>query len=294
MEALSLENLINEKLLNCVNELEKFRNSYVNEPYNEENLHQIRVNIRKIRAICSILGEYFKNDKAKECKSSFGLIAQYTNEARDLDVYLSKLEQYRAILPNKKNHLQTLRRYLEEQKNIEYKKLTDFFKGERCVYTILKYQAQVKSNNLIKSSKTHSGKIINENLGNIYNSIIKKGSKLTPLSDNKKFHKLRIEFKKIRYFIELLEPVYEKKVYDNLINDLKKIQDLLGNFNDYDVQMKKLGYFIHKLNLDKDEISSLNFLIEHFQNEQEKIKNKFQKKFKQFSHENFETLLLAF
>lgn len=294
MEALSLEYLINEKLLNSIEEIEKYRDLYVNGPYDVENLHQIRVNIRKIRAVCSLLEEYFINDKAKECKNSFGLIAKYTNEARDLDVYLEKLQEYKTILSKKRNNLQTLENYLKEQKSIEHTKLTEFFKSERCVYVILKYQSQIKSNELLKENKMHPNGIVKENLSKIYDSIIKKGSKLNPQSDNRKFHKVRIEFKKLRYFIELLKPVYEKKVYEGLIKELKNIQDLLGDFNDFEVQQKKLSYFIDELDLDENEVSTLSFLIEHFEEHQERLKNKFHKKFKQFSCQKFEKELFDF
>ncbi len=295
MEEISIEELTSKKIFNLLIDIEKNRNAYISEVYNQEYLHQIRVSIRKIRALCSLLKKYFKDNKAQDCKSSFSLIAKYTNEARDIDVYLIKLQEYKNILPKKRaKDIDVIIHYLKDQKDTEYNKLSTFFKSERYVYTILKYKSAFKSNSILRSAKTNAQETAKENLIKIHNKIVTNGLKLDINSSNSEFHRLRIEFKKLRYLIELFESFYSQFQYQSIVDKLKKIQDILGSFNDYDIQKKKLKSFIETLHLNKDQRDTLGLLIEHFEDEQEKLKRKFHKKFKNFCDNYFKEQMVNF
>ena len=56
-------------------------------------------------------------------------------------------------------------------------------------------------------------------------------------------HALRIEFKKLRYTVEFFSEVLGKETKD-LITDIKKLQDHLGDLNDADVACSILRQFI--------------------------------------------------
>ncbi len=295
MKEISIEELTNKKIYTLLNDIEKNRNSYLNEEYHQEYLHQIRVSIRKIRALCSLLKKYFRDNKAQDCKSSFSLIAKYTNEARDIDVYLIKLEDYKKLLPKKRaSDIDPVINFLKDQKEFEYNKLSAFFKSERYVYTILKYKSAFQSNTILKSNKTNGRETARENLIKAYSKITACGLRLDENSSDSEFHRLRIEFKKLRYLIELFEPFYSPANYQAVTEKLKKIQDILGSFNDYIIQQKKLRYFIDTIHLDKAQKRSLNLLIEHFEDEQAKLKKRFHKKFRNFCDEYFKEQLISF
>lgn len=294
MEDLIIEKLIQNKLLELLDIIEINRIDYINKPYSDEYLHQIRVSIRKIRAICSLMERYFQDDYANQCKKSFSIIAKYTNEARDIDVHLQNLDSYKQILQNKDDDLNTLKEYLLKQQELQIQSLKAFFQSEKCVYILVKFKSYLCSHNLIKPEKTNINDNLKETVLKIYGKIIKKGIKLKTQSENKKFHKLRVEFKKIRYLIELLKPLYDVEIYDKILNDFKKVQDILGQFNDYEVQQKKLRELPDVLKLTKVETLSIELLIKHLKMEQIELKSKFHKQFVQFSHEHFEQLLINF
>jgi len=183
--------------------------------------------------------------------------------------------------------------FLLEHKDIEYKRLHNFFQSDNCVNTLSKYKAHIDSNSLLKSNDKLANEIAKKKIKTTYFKIIKNGSKLNAQSENNKFHKVRIEFKKIRYLIEFFKPIYEKNRYRSIISKLKKIQDLLGDFNDYEVQQKKLHYFINILDLTEEETHTLNLLIQHFETEKQKIKTKFHEKFGFFCKTEFRKELLT-
>jgi CHAD domain-containing protein len=56
-------------------------------------------------------------------------------------------------------------------------------------------------------------------------------------------HALRIEFKKLRYTLEFFSEVLGKETKD-LINEIKKLQDHLGDLNDADVACTILREFL--------------------------------------------------
>jgi CHAD domain-containing protein len=58
-----------------------------------------------------------------------------------------------------------------------------------------------------------------------------------------RLHMLRIEFKKLRYTVEYFSEVLGKRSVE-VINDLKQIQDHLGDLNDAQVATQIIGDFI--------------------------------------------------
>ena len=60
----------------------------------------------------------------------------------------------------------------------------------------------------------------------------------------KKLHKIRISFKKLRYLLEEFQNIFGKEKIEMMIEKGKKLQTLLGDFNDAVNQSKLLhNYF---------------------------------------------------
>ena len=57
-------------------------------------------------------------------------------------------------------------------------------------------------------------------------------------------HELRIHCKKLRYLMEFFTPMFDKAEVKTMIKALKKLQDVLGLFNDYSVQQDSLRDFL--------------------------------------------------
>ena len=65
-------------------------------------------------------------------------------------------------------------------------------------------------------------------------------------------HELRIECKKLRYLLEAFAPLFAGKSAARLIRSLKRLQDNLGDFNDYEVQAAGLRRFAHRMGVSSD------------------------------------------
>jgi CHAD domain-containing protein len=60
-------------------------------------------------------------------------------------------------------------------------------------------------------------------------------------------HRLRIDAKKLRYLLEFFTSLYPKETVTQLVKELKLVQDILGGFNDMEVQQRRLAEFADEL-----------------------------------------------
>jgi len=63
-------------------------------------------------------------------------------------------------------------------------------------------------------------------------------------SADEKIHELRIEFKKLRYLIEFFVDLLPKRRTGKIAGKIKKIQTILGNYNDYCIQIEFLSGYV--------------------------------------------------
>jgi len=73
-----------------------------------------------------------------------------------------------------------------------------------------------------------------------YQSVVKAGNRISESADDKMLHVLRIHCKKLRYLMEFFASLFPPETMNNLIEQLKSLQDNLGDFNDLRVQEEYL------------------------------------------------------
>ena len=77
--------------------------------------------------------------------------------------------------------------------------------------------------------------------------MIKRGSELGEDPPPEQLHRLRIDGKKLRYLLEFFASLYEPINVTRLVKELKRLQDILGGFNDMTVQQARLLEFAEEL-----------------------------------------------
>ena len=295
MKNISIQSLLNKKLNLLINDIKLNRKAMLKNSTESEYLHKFRISIRKTRVYLVHLSKYFKSDSLLKCKKEFKYLGKLTNEARDLDVYIEKFDNYINFLPiNEQNNLNDLIKYIKNKKDQEYKKLLKSLNSKIYINIIKNITKLIKNKNLFVERKYKAKKVAYKNLSKLYDIITNKGTIINQNSLNSRFHELRIDCKTLRYLIELFLPFYNKKNSKKIIEKLKVIQTLLGNFNDYKVHSCKLNFFIKELNIMGNQLLTLNNLIEKYNKEQELIKTQFQYKFDKFNQKEFKDKLLNF
>ena len=187
---------------------------------NDENIHDIRVTIRRLEAAHEVLPKSVrKSEKMKNYVKQAKLLFKLNAKIRDYDIIYAKMES------KYKDQTYDLVTFL---KNSRIEKIHS---ANEVALKILNESTPKISNNMIKKSKLN--KRYFKVLGKIELNIQK--NTIIALGDERKIdelHRLRKDFKKLRYSLELAS---NKGKTVQILKDLKNIQEMLGDIHDSDI-----------------------------------------------------------
>ena len=207
-----------------------------------EELHDMRVAVRRMRAAAIVFDEYLESEKLephlKGLKRTLGALGG----VRDLDVFREKAETYLKTLPSGHEHdldplfitlteerekaRENMLDYLDNEKYSRFKKdfseFLDFPETWALPTTTEKHDA------LPNRVKDVLPSILYARLADIsaYSEWVE-----GPYVSVERLHRLRIAAKGLRYTLEFFESVLGKEV-EPLIKDFKVLQDHLGDLHD--------------------------------------------------------------
>lgn len=212
-----------------------------------EFLHDFRVAVRRTRSGLSQFKGVFPEPVVLRAKEDFSLLGKWTNEVRDLDVFLLAKEDYRDLLPDDmKPDLDQFFQELEARRSDALKVLSKNLRSEQFAGILQRWDAYLEqapiaplreAPNAMKPIQWLAGKRIYKK----YLRVREMGLAIHPGTPDQNLHDLRIECKKLRYLLEFFTSLYPDGMVDDLIKRLKKLQTLLGDFNDLCVQREELA-----------------------------------------------------
>jgi CHAD domain-containing protein len=100
-------------------------------------------------------------------------------------------------------------------------------------------------------------------IGKQYKRVVGNGRAITPDSPDDALHALRIDCKRLRYLFEFFHPIYGKSL-NRLIGRLKKLHDVLGEFQDACVATQRLRQYADGIEMqanNRGELIALGQLI---------------------------------
>ncbi|MGI0072782.1 MAG: CHAD domain-containing protein [Nitrosotalea sp.] len=241
---------------------------YIRDP-NEENIHDIRIAIRRIESAHIILPKKLrKKQEIQDYMAEIKMLFKINTQIRDFDIISEKLERHGT------SKYSELVNYLKNKREIELKqahRLANKLKNKPL--------PKIKKKDIVEPK-------LNKRFQKVFTKLIIEIQQNIPvvINDEKKIeelHKLRKDFKKLRYSIELTSD----KITSTSVKSLKKIQDSLGEVHDCDIMLDYLR-----------EVKGPNELSEVIRNEILERREKYQK-FVQSIHDeesNPEDLILQF
>jgi CHAD domain-containing protein len=204
----------------------------------DKALHDFRVALRRCRAVLREL-RCVDDESWQSLLQAARDIAQETNLIRDVDVCRADLlqddsaacEPGRALLRHlaarKARAMQLARRQLHQVPMILLQPLHQLaqkkFTGP-CAHQSFQDTAAV----IIKERACE---------------LVQSGSKLKPRSSARKYHRVRIRAKRLRYTLEIFAPALGNDISSPLLGSLKKLQNNLGVLQDLAVQADLLEAF---------------------------------------------------
>jgi CHAD domain-containing protein len=120
-----------------------------------------------------------------------------------------------------------------------------------------------------------------------YLSIVKAGNQILENTEDERLHALRIECKNLRYLMEFFSSLFPRKRIKILIQQLRKLQDNLGDFNDLCVQEEYLLNTADELPVtdqqSKKTLEAIGSLIGTLDREKQIVKDAFARTFTEYA-----------
>ncbi|MFA5059323.1 MAG: CHAD domain-containing protein [Candidatus Omnitrophota bacterium] len=206
-----------------------------------DSLHRMRISSRRLRCALKIFKALYPQKKIKEWLKPLRRLGKSLGKARQIDVQLRFLSLLKkkskdpAILMEIENTVPLLRR----KRQAAQKGILSTLKLVEKKGTFLEIQNYLRGLSHQKYKEDADNKeIFLERSGNILKKKARKILSFEPLinspQNTKELHQMRIAVKNLRYSLELFNPIFKNK-FDAFIPVMIDIQDILGDFHEYDV-----------------------------------------------------------
>ncbi len=254
-----------------------------------EFLHDLRVSMRRARSAISQLKGVLPGD-ARHLSDELKWIGGITGPCRDLDVYLLELHASRAMLPDRlRDDLDPLERHIRRARSRARRRVARAVQGERFRRLMTTWQAVASDTETADAPRADRavGGLAAARIRKAYRRILRRGEGLGDDPPPAELHRLRIDAKKLRYLLEFFGALFDPARVDPLVKELKRLQDLLGGFNDMDVQRRHLREFAAELKDDPDvpaaTLLAMGRLEAALETRQEAFRHGFGKRFAAFA-----------
>jgi CHAD domain-containing protein len=264
----------------------------IEKDFDTEILHDFRVAIRRTRSALGQVKSVFPVRTTNRFKKDFASVGKLSNELRDLDVYLLKEATYKAMLPQAlRTDIDPLFNHLRKKRLKALRYVIRELRSKNYAAILQDWEVFLNKPVRDSASALNAGQPVIDlackRIYKKYRGVVKTGSMILQDTEDEKLHALRIECKKLRYLMEFFSSLYPRKKIDALIEQLKKLQDNLGDFNDLCIQVEYLLDIAQELpaphRRSKNTLMAVGSLIGTLDREREKVKGEFAKTFTGFA-----------
>lgn len=258
---------------------------YIPQDLDTEFLHDFRVALRRTRSVISLFKDVLPPDVVARFRADLKTIAQWTNDLRDLDVYLLAEPIYQAMLPDfMQADMAPLYTYLRQKRKKALRTAVAALHSPAYRQIMADWETFLHT----PDRNAHTSPILplaQQRIYKRYRRIIKQGQKILITGNEAEMHALRIECKKLRYLLEFFTTLFPAEEMALLIGQLKTLQSNLGDINDLHVQEAYLLRLAEELPLPQSRAALLavGALVAHLHQQREQARDKFSTAFTQFA-----------
>jgi CHAD domain-containing protein len=185
-----------------------------------------------------------------------------------------------------------------------HKELAKKLRSAKYLSTLSEWEQYLKAQAPLKpvesNAKLTIKQLADRRLWKSYQRVLKEGNAITEQSPAEALHELRKSCKKLRYLMEFFQSLYPENQIKHFIKNLKGLQEVLGNFQDYAVQENTLKLFSEEMlnnHIHANTLLAMGVLIQNLDTLRGNARRDFSAKFATFKHEEnqsaFKSLLAA-
>jgi CHAD domain-containing protein len=258
-----------------------------------EFLHDLRVSVRRSRAVQRELKTVFGPEQLAHFRAEFRWLQQATGEARDLDVYVLEFDAMRSRVPEAiRGDLDPLLDVLRTRRTKARFGMVAALRSERTTKLLADWRGFLDG--LASSPEADRpdaarpiGAVAGKRIRRVYRQMVRMGEAIDESSPATDYHELRKKGKELRYLLELFgAPLYPADVVKPMIRTLKGLQDVLGRHQDREVQvglLRSLGPAVAKAPGSEAALMAMGALIARLSEDEEAARSEFAESFAEFA-----------
>ncbi|KAA9166377.1 CHAD domain-containing protein [Amycolatopsis acidicola] len=209
-----------------------------------EFLHELRVAVRRTRSLLKIAGDVLPEPAPK----GFKWVGALTTPTRDLDVYLLSLPGFaRDITVGGPADLEPFQAHLVWERARERRKLVAGLRSKKFRKLLDRWRASLREVAEAGESPVTAAELATDRLHHVAADVLAQAAAITPDSPAEHVHTLRKRCKELRYALEVFRPLCEPEPYKKVLKNLKRLQDVLGAFQDGEVQSEHLRLYAERM-----------------------------------------------
>ena len=215
-----------------------------------EDLHRMRVATRRLRAAFEVFNAAFEPGALKPHLKGLRATGRALGSVRDLDVLMEKARHYQASLPAEQQPgLEPLLEAWQEKRQVERQAMVAFMDSPDYAAFKRNFNVFVHTPDagarLLPVGQPTPARVCELAPVLVYTRMASARAyePFLATAQVETLHALRIEFKKLRYTLEYFEGVLGEKAGE-VIDEVKKLQDHLGDLNDAQVASNLLRNFL--------------------------------------------------
>ena len=256
-----------------------------------EFLHDFRVAVRRTRATLKLGRSCLPEVMRSRWEPAFKGLGDLTTPVRDLDVYELDLPMMAGWLvstdPKELEHFAT---HLRSRRTTERRVLVRGLRSVGFRRLITEWEAELAQMVAVPvdadRDQLSAGLLADLGISRAYKRVSLGGAAISDDSPAEDLHTLRKRCKELRYALEVCAPVVARDPRKRAVANLKGLQNVLGRFQDSEVQRLALRGFAEEMMADGTPASAvlaMGELIGHLDAEQDRARREFGGAFSRFA-----------
>ncbi len=256
-----------------------------------EFLHDFRVAVRRTRSTLKLGRAVLPEVMRDRWEPAFKGLGDATTPLRDLDVYEQDLPTMAGWLVSANPaDLEPFAAHLRARRVAARRTLVRELTSARFSRLLRAWEQELsrlaEPADDVGSKQLPAGKWAERSVSRVHRKVVRRGSVISAESPAVELHELRKRCKELRYALEVCEPVLKGGSHRHLVDDLKGLQDVLGRFQDCEVQRHALRGFAEEMmatGTSTGAVLAIGELIAHLGFEQDLARREFVDAFARFA-----------
>ena len=210
-----------------------------------EDLHAFRVAVRRIRTILQDGDDVVDPESRDRFRHEYRWLGDVTTPTRDADVHLIEFPELAATLPpSRREELASFNDVLLLHRAECHAAMASELRSIRRAEFGTAWLSFLADDDAWTGCADLADepvlRVVLRRVEKAHRQLVKNGRKISKKSPAIALHELRKEGKRLRYLLECFGPLFDEKALATILHPLRDVQDVLGEFQDTEVQANAL------------------------------------------------------